>query len=112
MKVIILAAGVGKRFGAKHPKALIQLENRETILHHQINALLQYLELNEILIILGYKKKLILNEFPNINYLVNHKYLQTNTSKSLLLGLNKLIGDDDILWLNGDVYFEQQVLLQ
>ena len=41
----------------------------------------------------------------------NDFYDTTNTSKSLLAGLNK-IEEEDVLWLNGDVVFEKELLLQ
>jgi len=52
---------------------------------------------------------LIVEAFPNLSYLSNDNYENTNTSKSLWLGLNKLIGNE-IIWLNGDVVFDHRVI--
>ena len=52
---------------------------------------------------------MIVEAFPNLSYLSNDNYENTNTSKSLWLGLNKLIRND-IIWLNGDVVFDHTVI--
>ena len=60
--VYILAAGTGNRLGKlgkKIPKSLLQFEN-----HYLIDILLKYLknnDLTKINIVLGYKKKKIIN---------------------------------------------------
>ena len=50
-----------------------------------------------------------MESFPNLLYVYNDFYDTTNTSKSLLAGLNK-IEEEDVLWLNGDVVFEKELL--
>lgn len=109
MKAIILAAGIGSRLGNSHPKPLTKLKNGETILQRQVAYLSEYLGINNIIVIVGYKKDLIMESFPNLLYVYNNFYDTTNTSKSLLAGLNK-IEDKDVLWLNGDVVFEKELL--
>ena len=52
-----------------------------------------------------------MESFPDLLYVYNDFYDTTNTSKSLLAGLNK-IEEEDVLWLNGDVVFEKELLLQ
>ena len=111
MKVVILAAGIGSRLGISDPKPLTKLKNGESILQRQIAYLSEYLGMNNIIVIVGYKKELIMESFPNLLYVYNDFYDTTNTSKSLLAGLNK-IEKDDVLWLNGDVVFEKELLLQ
>ena len=111
MKVVILAAGIGSRLGISDPKPLTKLKNGESILQRQIAYLSEYLGMNNIIVIVGYKKELIMESFPNLVYVYNNFYDTTNTSKSLLAGLNK-IKKDDVLWLNGDVVFEKELLLQ
>lgn len=51
---------------------------------------------------------LIMEEFPDVFYSYNPFFYVTNTSKSLEWGLRHL--DDDILWLNGDVVFDEQII--
>ena len=109
MKVIILAAGKGTRLGKTFPKTLTSLMDGKSILAHQIEGLNHYISYEAIFVVVGYKKNLIIEAFPNLSYLANDNYEITNTSKSLWLGLNKLIGND-IIWLNGDVVFDHRVI--
>ena len=109
MKAIILAAGIGSRLGNSNPKPLTKLKNGESILGRQVAYLSEYLGVNNIIAIVGYKKDLIMESFPNLLYVYNNFYDTTNTSKSLLAGLHK-IENEDVLWLNGDVVFEKELL--
>jgi len=109
MKVIILAAGIGSRLGNSNPKPLTKLKNGESILGRQVAFLSEYFGGNNIIVIVGYKKDLIMESFPNLLYVYNNFYDTTNTSKSLLAGLNK-IENEDVVWLNGDVVFEKELL--
>ena len=111
MKAIILAAGIGSRLESSNPKPLTKLKNGESILGRQISYLSEYLGINNIFVIVGYKKDLIMESFPNLLYVYNNFYDTTNTSKSLLAGLNK-IENEDVLWINGDVVFEKELLPQ
>ena len=112
MKAIILAAGIGSRLGNLDPKPLTKLSNGESILKRQINYLSEYIGINNIYIIVGYKKDVIMEAFPELLYIYNNCYDTTNTSKSLLLGLQKIDEKEDVIWLNGDVVFEKELLLQ
>ena len=109
MKAIILAAGIGSRLGNSDPKPLTKLKNGESILYRQVEYLSEYIGINNIITIVGYKKDLIMESFPNLLYVYNNFYDTTNTSKSLLAGLHK-IENEDVLWLNGDVVFEKELL--
>ena len=109
MKVLILAAGIGSRLGRSHPKALTSLLDDKSIMSHQIEGLSHYVNIKEIFVVVGYKKEMIIQKFPEVSFLSNEKYKTTNTSQSLLIGLNELIGND-IIWLNGDVYFDHRVI--
>ena len=111
MKAIILAAGIGSRLGNSNPKPLTKLKNGESILGRQVAYLSEYLGMNNIIAIVGYKKDLIIESFPNLLYVYNNFYDTTNTSKSLLAGLIR-IENEDVVWLNGDVVFEKELLPQ
>ncbi len=111
MKAIILAAEIGSRLENSNPKPLTKLKNGETILERQVAYLSDYLGMNNIIAIVGYKKDLIMESFPNLLYVYNNFYDTTNTSKSLLAGLIK-IENEDVVWLNGDVVFEKKLLPQ
>lgn len=105
MKAIILAAGVGSRLGNTFPKSLCVLPNKEKILGRQIRIMRQY-GINEICVVVGFKMNMIMEEFPDVYYKYNPCYHITNTSKSLLAGIEDL--NDDILWTNGDVVFDEK----
>jgi choline kinase len=107
MKAVILAAGVGSRLGHPYPKALNKLQDGETILGRQIR-LLQECEIREIIIVIGFKMNLIMESFPDVYYKYNPIYYITNTSQSLLSGIKSL--NEEVVWLNGDVIFEKEVL--
>jgi choline kinase len=59
--------------------------------------------------VVGFKLEAIIERFPEATFVYNELYDQTNTSKSLLKAL-KASGDGSVLWLNGDVVFDPQVL--
>lgn len=107
MKAVILAAGVGSRLGRPYPKSLSKLPNGETILGRQIRILRQN-GINEIIVVVGFKKELIMESFTNVYYRYNSIYYITNTSKSLYKGIEDIC--DDIIWLNGDVVFDESII--
>ena len=109
MKVIILAAGIGSRLGKPHPKTLTLLSNGRTILQHQVKALLRYVHIDDIYVVVGFKKELIMEAFPELTYVYNDYFDTTNTSQSLLRGLRK-VRNDDVIWINGDVVFDHVVI--
>jgi choline kinase len=110
MKAVILAAGMGTRLGTLIPKPLTNIVNEKTIMDFQIEHLEPIVGVNNIIAVVGYKKELIMEKFPDITFVYNPAYAHTNTSKSLLTALEKI--DDDVLWMNGDVYFQPSALRQ
>ncbi len=109
MKIIILAAGIGSRLGNTLPKPLTTLKNGKSIMQMMIENLSSKFNKDDINIVVGYKKNLIMESFPSLSYIYNPFFDSTNTSKSLLMALKKNI-DSDILWLNGDVIFDLRIL--
>ncbi|ABB37239.1 UDP-N-acetylglucosamine pyrophosphorylase related protein [Oleidesulfovibrio alaskensis G20] len=109
MKAVILAAGVGSRLGRPFPKSLSRLPSGECILGRQIR-ILREIGIREVHVVVGFKKSLLMEEFPNVCFRYNPVFYITNTSKSLLAGIEDL--DDDILWANGDVVFDPEVALR
>lgn len=108
MNVIILAAGRGSRLGnLDYPKALTQLNEKETILSRQIE-ILEKIPNAFITLVLGYRKEKVIQLYPSLNIVENPDYSRENTAKSLLRALRTI--EDDVLWLNGDVVFESSVL--
>jgi len=107
MKAVILAAGIGTRLGSLIPKPLTSLVNEKTILDFQVERLANLIGIHNIIVVVGYKKEIIMEKFPELMFVYNSAYAQTNTGKSLLAALRKI--DDDVLWVNGDVYFDAKV---
>ena len=109
MKIIILAAGIGSRLGNPFPKPLTPLKNGKTIMQQQVEKLTSYFSVDDISVIIGFKKDLIMESFPDLSYIYNQSFDRTNTSKSLLKGLKKY-PKSSILWLNGYVVFDKKIL--
>lgn len=110
MKIVILAAGKGSRLGDPAiPKPLTLLYNGQSILEYQLKQLGKSHSLDNVIIVAGYHKEMIMDRFPSFLYIYNPDYASENTSKSLLRALRK-IDDDDLLWLNGDVIFHPSII--
>lgn len=109
MKIVILAAGAGKRFRRLDlPKPLTKLINGKSILEFQLETLSTFVSLNDVIIVVGHHKQKIMEQFPNQLYVYNSNYAEENTSKSLLKALSKV--NEDVLWLNGDVVVHPHAL--
>ena len=78
-------------------------------MQRQIDTITAYFDVNDITMVVGFKKNLIMEQFPELNYVYNPFFDTTNTSKSLLMGLKKHRGNS-VLWFNGDVVFEKHLL--
>jgi choline kinase len=61
------------------------------------------------MIVVGFKLEAIIERFPEATFVYNELYDQTNTSKSLLKAL-RASGDGGVLWMNGDVVYDPEVL--
>lgn len=109
MKVVILAAGVGSRLGKPLPKPLTVLANGQSIMQRQMEMLKRIVSEHDIIVVTGFKKDIVMEAFPNVLYVYNDEYDTTNTSKSLLRALPKT-GDEDVMWLNGDVVCDPGVI--
>ena len=109
MKIVILAAGIGSRLGNPFPKPLTPLKDGESIMAKQLKNITAYFDINDVTSVVGFKKDLIMERFPEVNYVYNPFFDRTNTSKSLLQALKKHRGKS-ILWFNGDVVFDEKLL--
>ncbi len=109
MKIIILAAGIGSRLGNPFPKPLTKLDDGKSIMEKQLENITTYFDVNDVFIVVGFKKELIMEQFHEVSYVYNPLFDCTNTSKSLLKALKKL-KNESVLWFNGDVVFEKSLL--
>ncbi|MDE0545665.1 phosphocholine cytidylyltransferase family protein [Microbacterium sp. C7(2022)] len=110
LQTIILAAGMGSRLGRALPKPLTELSDGRSIMRQQHdNIRAAFGSDAKITTVVGYRAESIVDAFPNVDYVYNDRYDQTNTSKSLLRGLANT-GRSGVLWMNGDVVFDPRVL--
>jgi choline kinase len=109
---VILAAGMGTRLGKPWPKPLTPLIDGRTIMRQQLDNLTTVFGDNlRVTTVVGFKLELILEAFPNVSYIYNENYDQTNTNRSLLKAL-RLAPPGGVLWMNGDVVFDSEVLVR
>ena len=85
------------------------LRDGRSILEQQHEAIRAAFPDSRVHIVVGFKHELIMEAFPGSLYVYNPDYSETNTSKSLLRGL-QLAGEGGVVWLNGDVVFDPQLL--
>jgi choline kinase len=111
-QIVILAAGMGSRLGRSLPKPLTELSDGRTIMQQQFDNIHQAFgnDVN-VTIVVGYKLEHIIEAFPAANFVYNEQYDQTNTSKSLHRAL-QASKDGGVLWMNGDVVFDPEVLVR
>lgn len=109
-QVVILAAGMGTRLSRPLPKPLTELSDGRSIMSQQLdNVRHAFGDMFRTLIVVGFKLEAIIERFPEATFVYNELYDQTNTSKSLLKAL-RASSEGGVLWMNGDVVFDPQVL--
>ena len=116
MKAIILAAGMGSRLKAltkDNPKCMVKV-NGETLIERVLSQL-DKCNLEEIILVLGYKKE-VLKEYINnlgietkILYIDNDIYDKTNNIYSLYMAKEEMF-KNDILLLESDLIFDDSIL--
>ncbi|MFT4135740.1 NTP transferase domain-containing protein [Microbacterium sp.] len=110
VQTVILAAGMGSRLGRSLPKPLTELSDGRSIMQQQHeNIRAAFGSAARITTVVGYRAETIVEAFPDVDYVYNDRYDQTNTSKSLLRALSAT-GRSGVLWMNGDVVFDPRVL--
>ena len=107
---LILAAGIGSRLGRDLPKALIPWEDG-CIVDQQL-ANLAAAGIEDVTLVLGFEAGKVRDHvgarWLKVRFVENPEYLDTNTAKSMLVGLDGV--DEDVVALNGDVVFDAGVL--
>jgi choline kinase len=113
MKGVILAAGRGERLapmGWDKPKCLLKFGGH-TLLDNIVASLLEN-NIDKIVIVVGYKQEAVLKELKKhavtFDTVVNEDFTQTNTIHSLYLAREYL--NEDFIYFNADVLFEQQLI--
>ena len=114
-QIIILAAGQGKRLlplTKALPKTMLKVGGIP-IINHILNSINLNL-INEILIAVGYNKKIVMNYLKNdfkgipIKYVDNPQHAETNSLYSLWLARNFL--KEKIAIINADTLFHKKIL--
>ncbi|MDP9497583.1 MAG: phosphocholine cytidylyltransferase family protein [Actinomycetota bacterium] len=100
---------MGTRLGRPYPKPLTTLRDGRSILQQQFDNLAVGFPGRNVSVVVGFKKELVMEALPDALFLYNPDFDQTNTSKSLLRALRHA-GESGVLWLNGDVVFEPELL--
>jgi len=115
MKAVILAAGIGKRLKPltdKTPKCLIEVNGRTLVERHLEN--LGAAGINEVCIVVGYKKDMIISRLGKsfkgmkISYAENNSYENTGSGYSLMLGLKQTKGE--VIFMDADLAYEKEAL--
>jgi choline kinase len=110
VQVVILAAGMGTRLGRPAPKPLTPLDDGRTIIAQQLGNIRDVFgDDARPVIVVGFKHDMIMEAVPDALFAYNENYDQTNTSKSLLKALQNSV-DGPVIWMNGDVVFDPEVL--
>ncbi len=114
MKAIILSAGIGKRLKQKAlPKCLLKI-GKQTLLERQIKVL-NNLGIKDIILVIGYQGKCwVKNNIEKIKrihkqIIINEKNIDFKRPYSLFCGLEGL-KKDDIIVINGDLVFEENLI--
>ena len=107
MKVIILAAGEGKRLRPltnENPKCMVELFGK-SILETQINIFKKF-DIDKICIVRGYQKGKI--NFQDVKYYFNEKYDSTNMIETLFCAEEEF--NDTIIISYGDIIYEREII--
>ena len=116
MKAVILAAGLGTRLRPitdNVPKCMVSV-NGQCIIDKQIENLKENkIKESDIYIIGGYKREILKNnlqnKYPDVNFIANDRYNETNNMYSLFLAKNCVKGKEFLL-MNADVFFDSTII--
>ena len=116
MKAIILAAGIGKRLGKKSensPKSLLKFNGISLLERHF--KLLQYFQVEEVIIVVGYESQMIKDEINrlNLNHWVKTIYNPNFTQGSVVslwYAREILEQENNLLVMDADVLYDYRIL--
>ena len=108
INAIILAAGRGRRLiKISYPKCLLRI-NQKQLLENLINNF-RSLKINNINIIVGYKKDKIIKKFQNQNFIFNKKWKNTNMFYTLKCA-EKLLNKNYSIISYSDIYYNSSAI--
>ncbi len=107
---VILAAGLGSRLQADHPKGLIEI-GPGPLLGRSLN-LLQAADVKDIVLVGGWKQEVygefLRRHFPAVRMVSNPDFATTGSLASLVIGLRATTGD--VLVVESDLLFERRAV--
>ena len=114
MKAIILAAGIGDRLGKysnNKPKSLLEF-NGKTLLKRHIE-ILQIQNIDEIIIVTGFKSKMIIEHLKGsvipIHYILNERYTE-GSMLSLNCAREILLNEPELILMDADVLYDSRII--
>jgi len=110
MHIVILAAGRGSRLGRDIPKPLTRLVTGETIMERQLSAFARVFPDTPVTIAVGHQVEHIVAAYPDLQKHYNARFAVTNTAKTLEGAAHGTPFDEGVLWVNGDLVFDDEVL--
>lgn len=117
MKALILNSGLGHRMGvltSEHPKCMTEISAKETIVSRQLRMLAEA-GITEVVMTTGYYDEVLAEycrslELPlQITFVKNPLYAETNYIYSIYCA-REFLEDEDLIFLHGDLVFENSVL--
>ena len=109
MAIAILSAGTGNRIRSYEPRSLLKIGNK-CLIEHQINTIGQCFANPEIINVVGcHAKKVIKKIKGKLRIVENQLHETSNSSESLRLAFNNTI-KENILFMHGDLYFNENTL--
>lgn len=118
MKALILNSGLGHRMGAitsNHPKCMTQITDKDTILSRQLKLLNKF-GIKDVIITTGYYDEVLVDyckslELPlQITFVKNPIYDKTNYIYSIYCAKEYL--NDDLIFMHGDLVFDEEVFAE
>jgi len=115
MRAVILAAGRGQRLkasGWEDPKCLLPVGGT-TLLDNMLDTLAEN-GVRDVVLVVGYRQERLRRHLEgrngqfDVTWVLNPDYASTSTIHSLWLCRDLL--DEDVLYMNGDVYFHPEVV--
>ena len=114
MKAIIMAAGIGSRLKKQlgsQPKCCTQFG--EELLIERMLRILAEKGIKDVALVLGYQSEVVIGRLrgkTTARFYINPFFNVTNSIASLWFAREELDGQDDIVMLNGDLFFEPGLL--
>ena len=114
MKAIIMAAGIGSRLKKQlgnQPKCCTQVGDE--LLVERMLRLLAEKGIKDVALVLGYQSEVVIGRLrgkTSARFYINPFFNVTNSIASLWFAREELDGQDDVVILNGDLFFEPSLL--